>query len=151
VLLSSGDSFPHLIKKPSSQLGFVTYLLNCPRIYGSTISQMERAGPSATSVNFYQFSSQLLDSCRHNNSTSRICNFVCLFVSTAVPCAACAVCSVPPLSFDVDELRFWVRFLAASEMFITSGAFRQLLPFTLCLIRWESRPLAGYKTVGALK
>jgi hypothetical protein len=28
VLLSSGDSFPHLIQKPSSQLGFVTYLLN---------------------------------------------------------------------------------------------------------------------------
>jgi hypothetical protein len=31
VLLSSGDSFPHLIQKPSSQLGFVTYLLNRPR------------------------------------------------------------------------------------------------------------------------
>jgi hypothetical protein len=28
VLLSSGDSFPHLIQKPRSQLGFVTYLLN---------------------------------------------------------------------------------------------------------------------------
>jgi hypothetical protein len=33
VLLSSGDSFPHLIQKPRSQLGFVTYLLNYPRIY----------------------------------------------------------------------------------------------------------------------
>jgi hypothetical protein len=32
VLLSSGDSFPHLIQKRSSQLGFVTYLLNYPRI-----------------------------------------------------------------------------------------------------------------------
>jgi hypothetical protein len=31
VLLSSGDSFPHLIQKPRSQLGFVTYLLNRPR------------------------------------------------------------------------------------------------------------------------
>jgi hypothetical protein len=31
VLLSSGDSFPHLIQKPSSQLGFVTYLLNRAR------------------------------------------------------------------------------------------------------------------------
>jgi hypothetical protein len=31
VLLSSGDSFPHLIQKRRSQLGFVTYLLNCPR------------------------------------------------------------------------------------------------------------------------
>jgi hypothetical protein len=31
-LLSSGDSFPHLIQKSNSQLGFVTYLLNCPRI-----------------------------------------------------------------------------------------------------------------------
>jgi hypothetical protein len=30
VLLSSGDSFPHLIQKRSSQLGFVTYLLYCP-------------------------------------------------------------------------------------------------------------------------
>jgi hypothetical protein len=28
VLLSSGDSFPHLIQKPMSQLGFVSYLLN---------------------------------------------------------------------------------------------------------------------------
>jgi hypothetical protein len=28
MLLSSGDSFPHLIQKRSSQLGFVTYLLN---------------------------------------------------------------------------------------------------------------------------
>jgi hypothetical protein len=33
VLLSSGDSFPHLIQKPRSQLGFVTYLLNRPRNY----------------------------------------------------------------------------------------------------------------------
>jgi hypothetical protein len=32
VLLSSGDSFPHLIQKPRSQLGFVTYLLNYLRI-----------------------------------------------------------------------------------------------------------------------
>jgi len=32
VLLSSGDSFPHLIQKRRSQLGFVTYLLNYPRI-----------------------------------------------------------------------------------------------------------------------
>jgi hypothetical protein len=30
VLLSSGDSFPHLIQKHSSPLGFVTYLLNYP-------------------------------------------------------------------------------------------------------------------------
>jgi hypothetical protein len=36
VLLSSGDSFPHLIQKPSSQLGFVTYLLNYLRIFAST-------------------------------------------------------------------------------------------------------------------
>jgi len=28
VLLSSGDSFRHLIQKRRSQLGFVTYLLN---------------------------------------------------------------------------------------------------------------------------
>ena len=33
MLLSSGDNFPHLIKKRRSQLGFVTYLLNYPRIY----------------------------------------------------------------------------------------------------------------------
>jgi len=32
VLLSSGDSFPHLIQKRRSQLGFVTYLLNYLRI-----------------------------------------------------------------------------------------------------------------------
>ena len=32
MLLSSGDSFPHLIQKCRSQLGFVTYLLNYPRI-----------------------------------------------------------------------------------------------------------------------
>jgi hypothetical protein len=31
VLLSSGDSFPHLIQKRSSQLGFVTCLLKNPR------------------------------------------------------------------------------------------------------------------------
>jgi hypothetical protein len=31
VLLSSGDSFLHLIQKRKSQLGFVTYLLNYPR------------------------------------------------------------------------------------------------------------------------
>jgi hypothetical protein len=35
VLLSSGDSFPHLIQKRRSQLGFVTYLLNCPCITGT--------------------------------------------------------------------------------------------------------------------
>jgi len=32
VLLSSGDNFPHLIQKRRSQLGFVTYLLNYPRM-----------------------------------------------------------------------------------------------------------------------
>jgi len=32
VLLYSGDNFPHLIQKRRSQLGFVTYLLNYPRI-----------------------------------------------------------------------------------------------------------------------
>jgi len=32
VLLSSGDNFPHLIQKRRSQLGFVTYILNYPRI-----------------------------------------------------------------------------------------------------------------------
>jgi hypothetical protein len=31
VLLSNGDSFPHLIQKRRSQLGFVIYLLNYPR------------------------------------------------------------------------------------------------------------------------
>ena len=31
-MLSSGDNFPHLIQKRRSQLGFVTYLLNYPRI-----------------------------------------------------------------------------------------------------------------------
>jgi len=31
-MLSSGDSFPHLIQKRRSQLGFLTYLLNYPRI-----------------------------------------------------------------------------------------------------------------------
>jgi hypothetical protein len=31
VLLSSGQSFPHLIQKRRSQLGFVAYLLNYPR------------------------------------------------------------------------------------------------------------------------
>jgi hypothetical protein len=31
VLLTSGDSFPHLIQKRRSQLGFVAYLLNYPR------------------------------------------------------------------------------------------------------------------------
>jgi hypothetical protein len=30
-MLSSGDSFLHLIQKRGSQLGFVTYLLNYPR------------------------------------------------------------------------------------------------------------------------
>jgi hypothetical protein len=35
VLLSSGDSFRHLIQKPRSQLGFVTYLLNYLRIKNS--------------------------------------------------------------------------------------------------------------------
>jgi hypothetical protein len=32
IKLDSGDSFPHLIQKRRSQLGFVTYLLNYPRI-----------------------------------------------------------------------------------------------------------------------
>jgi len=33
VLPSSGDSFPHLIKKRGSQLGFLTYLLTYLRTY----------------------------------------------------------------------------------------------------------------------
>jgi len=37
VLLSSGDNFLHLIQKRRSQLGFVTYLLNYPRISGITL------------------------------------------------------------------------------------------------------------------
>jgi hypothetical protein len=38
VLLSSGDSFPHLIQKPRSQLGFVTYLLNYLRIRTTVVN-----------------------------------------------------------------------------------------------------------------
>jgi len=38
VLLSSGDNFPHLIKKRRSQLGFVTYLLNYPRIMPQAVT-----------------------------------------------------------------------------------------------------------------
>ena len=38
MLLSSGDSFPHLIKKRRSQLGFVTYLLNYPRTFTFVLS-----------------------------------------------------------------------------------------------------------------
>jgi hypothetical protein len=44
VLLSSGDSFPHLIQKPRSQLGFVIYLLNYLRIkwpHFTTLSFLE--------------------------------------------------------------------------------------------------------------
>jgi hypothetical protein len=39
VLLSSGDSFPPLIQKRRSQLGFVTYLMNCPRSLQKGIKQ----------------------------------------------------------------------------------------------------------------
>ena len=38
-MLSSGDSFPHLIQKRRSQLGFVTYLLNYPRSKQLTMFQ----------------------------------------------------------------------------------------------------------------
>jgi hypothetical protein len=37
VLLFSGERFPHIIQKSSSQLGFVTYLLNCPRNFYQTL------------------------------------------------------------------------------------------------------------------
>jgi len=40
VLLSSGDNFPHLIQKRSSQLGFVTYLLNYPRNITSAVEML---------------------------------------------------------------------------------------------------------------
>jgi hypothetical protein len=43
VLLSSGDSFPHLIQKRSSQLGFVTYLMNYPRICPGADGRAEHA------------------------------------------------------------------------------------------------------------
>jgi hypothetical protein len=36
-MLSNGDSFPHLIQKRRSQLGFVTYLLNYLRIYSCKV------------------------------------------------------------------------------------------------------------------
>jgi hypothetical protein len=53
VLLSSGDSFPHLIQKRRSQLGFVTYLLNCPRNSteaGCLAPKKKRSVPSAGKV-----------------------------------------------------------------------------------------------------
>jgi len=78
-----------------------------------------------------------------------VISFACFYGCTLS--VACAVRSVPPLSCDVDEMRFWVGFLAASEMFFNSGsASGHLLPFTQRVIQWDSRPLAGYKTVGAL-
>jgi hypothetical protein len=48
VLLSSGDSFPHLIQKPSLQLGFVTYLLNYLRI--CRMSNVKISETTVTSV-----------------------------------------------------------------------------------------------------
>jgi hypothetical protein len=45
VLLSSGDRFPCLIKKLRSQLGFVTYLLNYPRIYIGVVTGYDTDSP----------------------------------------------------------------------------------------------------------
>jgi hypothetical protein len=65
VLLSSGDSFPHLIQKRRSQLGFVTYLLNRPRTKLKT----------ATKNKFNSKSSQFHDV--DGNKTSRFSPTLC--------------------------------------------------------------------------
>lgn len=145
-LLPSGKYY--LVVK-CRRFGWMCYL----HIYGSTIWQIDRAGVCATSAKFYHIISLLQDGCRHINTTSRICNYACLFVCVyrCTLSAACAVHSVPPLRFDLHGLRFWVWFLAACEIFFTAGASGQFLPFTHRVVQWESRPLAGYKTVGALK
>jgi hypothetical protein len=55
VLLSSGDSFPHLIQKRRPQFGFVTYLLNCPRNYSGEKNRrpfFRTAPPMSCNVTF---------------------------------------------------------------------------------------------------
>jgi hypothetical protein len=47
ALLSSGDSFPHLIQKRRSQLGFITYLLNYPRIILEYATKPQRGSKAA--------------------------------------------------------------------------------------------------------
>jgi len=54
VLLSSGDNFPHLIQKRRSQLGFVTYLLNYPRIIRRDMRSSGRWQLKLSSVWWYR-------------------------------------------------------------------------------------------------
>ena len=53
MLLSSGDSFPHLIKKRRPQLGFVTYLLNYPRTIHAEKSQTNVVVFSVANISAY--------------------------------------------------------------------------------------------------
>jgi hypothetical protein len=120
-------------------------------IFMTIISQIDRAGPSTTSAKllpdylaFYKIFAATI-----TPHLAPVISFACFYCCTLS--VACTVHSVPLLSCDVDEVRFWVGFLAASEMFFNSGsASGHLLPFTQRVIQWDSRPLAGYKTVGAL-
>jgi hypothetical protein len=60
VLLSSSDSFPHLIQKRRWQLGFVTYLLNCPRISSAYETAVSAETPGKPGRQLYCYTAYVL-------------------------------------------------------------------------------------------
>jgi hypothetical protein len=104
------------------RFGWTCYLL----IYGSITPQMDRAGPSATSENsiillaYYKIVAATMTS-----HLASVISYVFCFYGCSLG-AVCAVHSVPPLSFDVDELRFWVGFLAASDIVLSLPRYQHV-------------------------
>jgi hypothetical protein len=126
VLISSGDSFPNLIQKRSSQLGFVTYLLNYPRTkahdkYSTAIfSEAVISNPKTETVAFRNIGIQLKE-CIHLSFFGRG-----LALKTPAKCENPRIINRPPEN-DV---------LVQSTVYFKITVFRHVILRTLLLLRF---------------
>jgi hypothetical protein len=106
VLLSSGDSSPHLIQKPRSQLGCVTYLLNRPRtLYTLYTSYMFRSHVAATYVHLLLSKSYLVAQCMDRDHSKSMEN---IFLSCTL---TDYIFHIPSASSCLSVLCFWKQLL----------------------------------------
>jgi hypothetical protein len=147
MLLSSGDRFPHLIQKPRSQLGFVTYLLNYLHILFTSTPRSSNWSLSSLlskTLSPFRISAQLL--------VRNVCLIIYHSLNSVSRNATIVICHPLPLlwqnflCFSVAQAHCWGSWLI-DWLHVGSGPYnpdapRPLLTGPLCPITIYGNPVA---------